>query len=513
MTVTAPDIEEVGRFRAAIARHLGLHHDETKHAFLAELLQRRAEANAVAAAVYLNRIDGGNGFRDELRALAQELTVCETYFFRHREQLRAFEEVALPDRLAARAVSRTLRLLSAGCASGDEAYSLAILLRERRLDPDWNLSVRAVDVNPVVLDRAARGRYTTWSLRETPPEVQRRWFVADGREFVLDSSLRALVTFDERNLADADSDLWPAHAYDVIFCRNVMMYFTPDEAQALVARMTAALVPGGYLFLGHAETLRGLSNDFHLCHTHGTFYYQHKDGTESDRAQVPASAPPEPIEPPPPAFRTAAADTGWIDAVRDAAERIKALVDKPVVADDHRDSRHAPVIPARPSLGIALDLLKHERFNEALTLLDASSAESAGDADALLLRAVLLTHSGQIAAAESVCAHLLALDELSAGAHYVLAQCRDAAGDRKAAQENDQAAAYLDPTFAMPRLHLGLLARRVGDRVTAQRELAQASRLLQREDASRLLLFGGGFTRESLMALCRAEWLAAGGKA
>ncbi|MEA2696286.1 MAG: chemotaxis protein methyltransferase CheR [Myxococcales bacterium] len=532
MTPLSPTIDDVGRFRASIARHLGLHHDEARHAFLAELLQRRADANAVSAAVYLERIGGASGFRDELRALAKELTVCETYFFRHQEQLRAFEEVALPDRLATRAASRTLRLLSAGCASGEEAYSLAIILRERHLGPDWSVSVRAVDVNATALERAVRGRYTTWSLRETPPDVQRRWFVADGREFVMDPSLRALVTFDERNLADAVSDLWPAQTYDVIFCRNVIMYFTPDEAQALVARMAAALAPGGYLFLGHAENLRGLSNDFHLCHTNGTFYYQHKSGLARDHGQVPASAPPGPIEmtpPSPPPPRMAAGDTAWIDVVRDAAERIKALADRPAVSDgavsdgphegpdDSPDDDRRPAItaatPARPSLGIALELLKRERFNEALALLDASAGESSGDADALLLRAVLLTHSGQIAAAESVCARLLALDELSAGAHYVLAQCRDAAGDRKGAQENDQAAAYLDPTFAMPRLHLGLLARRLGDRATAQRELAQAARLLAREDASRLLLFGGGFTRESLMALCRAEWLTVGGKA
>jgi chemotaxis protein methyltransferase CheR len=519
MTLLSPTIDDVGRFRASIARHLGLHHDDARHAFLAELLQRRADANAVSAAAYLERIDGITGFRDELRALTKELTVCETYFFRHQEQLRAFDEVALPDRLAARASSRTLRLLSAGCASGEEAYSLAIFLRERNLGPDWTVSVRAVDVNAAALERAVRGRYTTWSMRETPPDVQRRWFVTDGREFVLDRSLRAVVTFDERNLADAVSDLWPAQTYDVIFCRNVIMYFTPDEAQALVARMAAALAPGGYLFLGHAENLRGLSNDFHLCHTHGTFYYQHKNGRARDHLQVTGSVPLEPVEttPPPLPSQMTAGGTAWVDVVRDAAERIKALVDKPVVSDGFGDEgpgdeRRPASTPARPSLGIALELLKRERFNEALALLDASPAESSGDADTLLLRAVLLTHSGQIAAAESVCARLLALDELSSGAHYVLAQCRDAAGDRKGAQENDQAATYLDPTFAMPRLHLGLLARRLGDRTAAQRELAQAARLLQREDASRLLLFGGGFTRESLMALCRAEWLAAGGK-
>jgi chemotaxis protein methyltransferase CheR len=111
-----------------------------------------------------------------------------------------------------------------------------------------------------------------------------------------------------------------------------------------------------------------------------------------------------------------------------------------------------------------------------------------------------------------VCRRLLKIDELNSGAHYVLALCREGARDQPAAANHDQVAVYLDPAFAMPRLHLGLLARRAGDSGTARRELAQALALLQREDASRLLLFGGGFNREALLGLCRAELIACGGK-
>jgi chemotaxis protein methyltransferase CheR len=100
---------------------------------------------------------------------------------------------------------------------------------------------------------------------------------------------------------------------------------------------------------------------------------------------------------------------------------------------------------------------------------------------------------------------LLLIDELNAGAHYLLALCREHHGHRERAGEHDRVAAYLDPSFAMPRLHLGLLARRAGDRTAACRELAQALLLLRREDASRLLLFGGGFSREALMGLCESS--------
>jgi chemotaxis protein methyltransferase CheR len=107
-------------------------------------------------------------------------------------------------------------------------------------------------------------------------------------------------------------------------------------------------------------------------------------------------------------------------------------------------------------------------------------------------------------AAAETCRRLLAIDELNAGAHYVLALCRENAGDRAGAIEHDRIAAHLDPTFAMPRLHCGLLARRCGDRDTARRELTQALVLLKREDVSRVLLFGGGFHREALLALCQS---------
>jgi chemotaxis protein methyltransferase CheR len=139
-------------------------------------------------------------------------------------------------------------------------------------------------------------------------------------------------------------------------------------------------------------------------------------------------------------------------------------------------------------------------------------SQLARDPDVLLLRAVLLTHGGQLEIAVEACKEVLAIDDLSAGAHYLLALCREGAGDRQGAVDHDQVATYLDPAFAMPRLHLGLLAQRAGDREAARRELGHALTLLQREDASRLLLFGGGFGREALLALCRSELARAGRK-
>jgi chemotaxis protein methyltransferase CheR len=291
--------------------------------------------------------------------------------------------------------------------------------------------------------------------------------------------------------------------YDVIFCRNVLMYFTPEHAADIVQRLARALLPGGFLFLGHAETLRGLSHGFHLRHTHGTFYYQRKDVLPAnDYSVAPALAYGQPA--PTPAANGAWVD-GWLQAVHASSERIRQL-------SDARPDQAPPSPPAaltallgRSDLRQPLELLQNERFSEALESLQQSPAVDEGDPTALLLRAALLTQQGELAPAEAACRQLLALDELNAGAHYLLALCFERKEELAVAAEHARTAVYLDAGFAMPHLHLGLMARRRRDSEVARHELSQALWLLEREDPSRLLLFGGGFTRAALLNLCRSE--------
>ena len=513
-----PPVERshVERFRAVVSRRFGLHLDDTRLGTLADVLRRRVEATGRPSDAFLAQLESGRD-RAELAAIAAEVTVPETYFFRNIDQFHAFTGVVLPDRLRARAETKQLRILSAGCASGEEPYTLAILVREAALDPSWSVSIRAIDLNPAVLAKAARGRFSPWALRETPAGVQSRWFTRAGSELVLADEIKNAVTFEEQNLVEPSA--LPPGSYDVIFWRNVMMYFTPDCAQAVVARVSRALAPGGYLFLGHAETLRGISNDFHLRHTHDTFYYQRKP--ISDARPYPDQIVAPELTFPPLAAVFEGADS-WVDAIHKASERIQALsegsLSNPDAASTSSSHAHSaprdvgPAASAPPTWNAALALLERERFAEALELVGTLPAESAREPSFLLLRAVLLTHGGQLPLAEQACNDLLAVDELDAGAHYLLALCREGAGDRRAAADHDQVAAYLDPGFAMPRLHLGLLSRRANDRDAARRDLGHALVLLEREDASRLLLFGGGFGREALVALCRAELVACGGK-
>ena len=217
-----------------------------------------------------------------------------------------------------------------------------------------------------------------------------------------------------------------------------------------------------------------MSDRFRLCNTHETFYYQLRDGAQSDSGQVVRFLPKQTDA------RTAqpGQDAAWVEEIRLASERVAALVPLREVAHGATEKLAMPF-----DFAPALELLRQERFAEALDHVRAGSNAADRNPDVLLLEATLLTHAGQLEAADETASRLLLSDECNAGAHYVLALCREHAGFRERAAEHHRVACHRDPSFAMPRLHLGLLARRAGDRNAARREFAQALALLEREDA------------------------------
>jgi chemotaxis protein methyltransferase CheR len=458
---------EVVRFRALLGERLGLTFVDGDAAQLALVLSRQAARHGLVPAGYLRRLAAGAD-QPEVDALAEELTITETYFFRHGEQFRVLADVVLPERMRERSHQRTLRMLSVGCSSGEEAYTLAIVARQGQPDPAWSISVLGLDANPAVLRRAVDGRYSEWALRETPDAARRRWFHQQDGSFEPVDDIRRSVQFRQCNVADEDAALWHSRQYDVIFCRNLLMYLTPATAQLLVGRMTRALADGGYLFLGHTDSLGGRPDGLEPVHTQDTFYYR-RPGTTG-----PAGRPPYPAEPSP-----AAAGPS------EPAEPIAEFRDR------------------------ALTLLRDERFADALTVVESGLPPRPEPRD-LLLHGVLLAQSGRIDDAEMVARRLLDVDGLYADAHHLLGVCLEGGAAVEVAIGHYRLAAYLEPEFAMPKLRLGLLARQRGDRHTAGTELDRALALLRTERDERILLFGGGFGRISLVALCRAELDATG---
>ncbi len=497
----------IDRFRTLIEERLGLCLTEQTDHVTRIVRQRMQATKCPDFGAYDALLTSSSESASELRAIAEVLTVGETYFFRNGDHFQAFVERALPDRLREARGQRPVRVLSAGCASGEEPYTLAILLREHfaSLGPS-DVSILGIDLNPAAIGKARRAHYSPWSLRETLWPIREKYFrPAAGTELELTDEIRAGVTFEERNLFGSDAKFWAAASFDVVFCRNVIIYFGREKLAEAIARLTHVLPAGGFLFLGHSESLRGMTDDFDLLNTHNTFYYQKRDPSLPKPASAAGASWTAPIErassrvrqltshPPPP-------------ATSDAAPRLPS-------SGDGRNSIHPdPLQASAASVELATDLYRQERFAEALALLRSLEPAAQGEPSVQLLTAAILTNQGELQAAEAICRQVLSLDDHNAGAHYLTALARERAGDVESAVRHDQMAAYLDTTFAMPRLHMGMLARHAGDASTARRELSQAMTLLGREDAARIVLFGGGFGRDALVRLCRAELQAAGGK-
>jgi chemotaxis protein methyltransferase CheR len=481
MPAATPSPSERQRLRDVAAAVLGLQLDSQGECFIDEVLARRARTLGVAIDNYLAGLEAEPA-QAEIAALARELTVGETYFFRNIEQFAVLRDWVSACR-ATRA--RPVRVLSAGCASGEEPYSIAMTMRDAIPDSVAAWSIRAVDANPAMIEKARRARYTRWALREMPPVMFQRWLRPDGAGVVVDDAIREAVTFEVRNLCAEDVDLWAPGAYDVVFCRNVLIHLTRAAAEALAARLARSLAPGGALFLGHAETMRGLVDGFETREARGTFWYERVEpSTAGGRARHGMRV-------------DIVADPGWtMPASADPAPAPE--MDRPAEA------------PLTDALARATELLRQERFDEALARVNALPEAAATAPGTLLLKGVLFAHRGDYGQASRIGTHLLAIDESDADAYHLLALCRDAQGDRRGALYCEWRAVAIDPDFALARMHLGRLARHAGDRDETRRQFTRATALLTGEADSRLALFGGGFGRAALLAMCRAELVACG---
>lgn len=492
--MTDPSAADVASFRLAVARSMGLRIDDERVPEAATLLARRAEGTrARSLGDYVSSL---SATADEVAELARELTVSETYFLRH-----AGHFLTLADALATRVAEGRgpAKVLVAGCSSGEEVYSVALTALD--VAGEGCATVLGVDVNPDVLAKAESGSYTEWSLRAMSPGARARWLRPSGRGFEVDAALRRVVRFERFNLLAADGGPWREGGFDFVFCRNVLMYFSAAAARRVVGAIARAMPPGGYLFLGHAEHLRGLSDDFDVAEAHDAFHYRRRPSPPAGRAARRALAADVTGGAADPLPTAVPGEVAWLHAIETSTRKIDELRARsaPTASSRPAPAREAdaPVVPR------ALALMRQERFHQALEAVTAALPEE--DADALLVRAALGLATGDVAAAEGAARALLGRDGLHAGAHYVVAICREHAGDLAGAEHHARAAGHLDPTFALPHLQLGRLARRGGDPRSARRALERAADLLPAEDSTRIVLFGGGFTRDALTNLCRLE--------
>lgn len=264
---------EFARLRDLIHEHCGIYFQDDSAYLVQRRLAPRLEATGtVSFADYYRKLQLGAAGRQELAEAVERITTNETYFFREAYQLRAFRDEILPALRAANGRSKRLSVWSAGCSTGEEPYTIAMILADADFD-DWRVEVLGTDISRRVLSVAHEGVYGASSMRAIEPAALARFFRERGGRYEVRDGIRARVRFQPVNLTNP-REIDPLGSFDVIFCRNVLMYFDRESRRRVVRSFYERLVPGGYLLLGHSESLLSLSTDFELVQLQHDMVYR-----------------------------------------------------------------------------------------------------------------------------------------------------------------------------------------------------------------------------------------------
>ncbi|MBI5411309.1 MAG: tetratricopeptide repeat protein [Nitrospirae bacterium] len=404
----------------------------------------------------------------EWKRLAMYLTVGETYFFRDRACFEALEQQVLPALIATRRSEglRRVRLWSAGCSTGEEPYSLAILLDRLLPDrADWALTILATDMNPNALESAGRGLYREWSFRETPAWIRDRYFHRRGAEtFEVDPAIRRMVAFAPLNLAE---DGYPAMmtntcAMDVIFCRNVLMYFTREAQRATMARFRQAMMEGGWLAVSPVEASAELFSPLAFAPVNfpGAMFYRKEEGGEGVRNHL--SERPE--------------------------GRCAQMVPDPLacLSEDARSQAGG------------------RTAESPVTLPPEERVEVRSDPEAVIRRARSSADQGNLDEARRLCEAAAARDRLNSEAHLLLAEICQEQGDIPAAMEALRRAIYLAPDLTPAHFLLGSLLFRRGERKRGLRSMETVVCLLSSAPCDEAVPGSDGLTAGRLLEMAQA---------
>jgi chemotaxis protein methyltransferase CheR len=457
--------EEFEHLRVLLANAAGLVFDDTRRDSLGySVAERMRETESPDVTAYLALLETPA----ERQRLLDEVTIQETHFFRNPPQTRALRKHVLPELLKQADTSgRRLRIWSAGCSTGEEPYGIAMMLRE--LLPStagWDVKVLATDVSQRALEAAQTGRYGARAVMNATPEELTRFF-SEGPDGTYDvrPEIRELVEFRHHNLVTEQVPFPSNERLDLVLCRNVTIYFARETTRELMGRLHSALRDGGYLFLGHSETLWQVSDAFRLVSL-GTgegaaFVYRRLDGRPGERRTVLPDR--RTGEDPKPAER------------RHRVRRAAAVLTTPVRLPVLKPPKAEPVVEPEPQ----------------------------ASPDELVASTRTALAGGEYAAAAELATQALVLEPMRAEAFYLRGLALVDVGDDEAALVDLRKAVYLDPKMGFAHFLLAGVLDRLGAAAAAAREYAAAADTLGLEPGDETAAELGGRSVRELAQLCR----------
>jgi chemotaxis protein methyltransferase CheR len=448
------------RFRDMLYQRVGLNYPERKRSDLAYAVGQALHAMAYTDLQRFYQEAEAGGLAWE--TLLSHATIGETYFFRNSAQFTALREQIVPDILRRRGTLGHVRIWSAGCSSGEEPYSIAMTLKDVLPDhASLHTSILATDLNLEFLARAQSGLYGTWSFRETSEHVRDRYFKPEGNRWRLNDDIRRMVRFARLNLVE---DAYPAImngtcALDIIFCRNVTIYFDTATTRAIVERFYKALVPGGWLIVGHAEPQSGVYDQFEVHNFVNTVVYR-----------KPPNAPLFAFDP----------QNGTFSAGQ-----------KPLLTPSASVAVKPPQITASPAFSISNGLPAQAPVKVALRRHETTMIEPDRPSTAICespkeepIKLVQLgracANRGEWDAAEAHCRHALTLDPLCRAGHYLLAQIFEHHEKLDEALAEYRRSVYLDPGFVPGTIGMANVWRQLSRPEEASRNYRNALKQLAR---------------------------------